>query len=107
VRRIGVLTPIARRTRWKPFHEPCAGSVTLRGANIAFEWRSSAGEPSASHLAAELVHLKVDVIVASENQLLPQHNRQRRDSVVMSSLWILSRADSLRARRGRVATLPD
>src|SRR5262245_45181267 len=38
----------------------------IEGKNIAFEFRASAGKPEQnSHLAAELVRLRVDVIVAA------------------------------------------
>ena len=69
VRRIGVLTALSPDApRWRPFHEALRRLGYIEGRNIAFEWRSSGGRAERfPNLAAELVHLKIDVIVASDN----------------------------------------
>jgi len=69
VRRIGVLTALSPDApRWRPFHEALRRLGYIEGRNFAFEWRSSGGRAERfPNLAADLVHLKVDVIVASDN----------------------------------------
>src|SRR5215510_10316795 len=65
--RIGVLSG-SPPERWKPFHDSLRGLGYVEGQNIAFEWRLSGGRAERfPDLAADLVRLKVDVIVASDN----------------------------------------
>jgi len=67
--RIGVLSgSSADAPWWKPFHDSLRGLGYVEGQNIAFEWRLSGGRAERfPDLAADLVRLKVDVIVASDN----------------------------------------
>jgi ABC-type uncharacterized transport system substrate-binding protein len=67
--RIGVLgTATAESPRWAPFHEALSEFGYVEGQNIALEWRPSGGKAERlPDLAAELVRLKVDVIVAAGN----------------------------------------
>jgi len=67
--RIGVLTVLAPESpRWAPFHQGLRELGYVEGQNIAFEWRLSGGRPERfPALAAELVRLQVDVIVAGDN----------------------------------------
>jgi putative ABC transport system substrate-binding protein len=67
--RIGILAgPEPGRPRWTPFRERLRGLGYVEGQNIVLEWRSSGGRAgSYPDLAAELVRLKVDVIVAGDN----------------------------------------
>src|SRR5262245_27165920 len=65
--RIGVLSG-SPPERWKPFHDSLRGLGYVEGQNIAFEWRLSGGRAERfPDLAADLVRLKVDLIVASDN----------------------------------------
>src|SRR5882724_3390047 len=67
--RIGVLTGTAREApRAAPFLEGLRGLGYVEGQNIFLEGRASGGRAERfSGLAAELVRLKVDVIVATDN----------------------------------------
>ena len=69
--RIGVLTGAATAEsspRWAPFREALREFGYVEGQNIALEWRASGGRAERlPDLAAELVRLKVDVIVAADN----------------------------------------
>src|SRR5262245_2620613 len=65
--RIGVLSG-SPPERWKPFHDSLRGLGYVEGQNIAFEWRLSGGRAERfPDLAADLVRLKVDLIVAVDN----------------------------------------
>ena len=68
--RIGVLTGSTAQSspRWVPFREALREFGYVDGQNIALEWRSSGFRAERfPDLAAELVRLKVDVIVAGDN----------------------------------------
>ena len=66
--RLGVLGPPPESPRWAPFRQGLRELGYVEGQNIAFEWRLSGGSAERfPDLAAELVRLKVDVIVASDN----------------------------------------
>ena len=67
--RIGVLTGTAREApRAAPFLEGLRRLGYVEGQNIILEWRVSGGRAERfPDLAAELVRLKVDVIVATDN----------------------------------------
>ena len=75
--RIGVLTGTPREEpRWTPFHQGLRERGYVEGQNIAFEWRLSGGSAERfPDLAAELVCLKVDVIVASDNPAIAAAQR--------------------------------
>jgi putative ABC transport system substrate-binding protein len=68
--RVGVLGGIAgpESARWAPFRERLREIGYVESQNIAIEWRLSGGRAERfADLAAELVRLKVDVIVAIDN----------------------------------------
>ena len=67
--RIGVLTRTPPESpRWAPFHQGLHELGYVEGQSIAFEWRLSGGSAERfPDLAAELVRLQVDVIVAEDN----------------------------------------
>ena len=67
--RIGVLLGAPRETpRYAPFHQGLRELGYVEGQNLVLEWRSSGGQAERfPTLAAELVRLKVDVIVAGDN----------------------------------------
>src|SRR5262249_44819499 len=64
--RIGVLVPANPEPFWTEFRAGLDEHGYAEGKNIAFESRSADGKPERLQgLADELVHLKVDIIVAS------------------------------------------
>ena len=67
--RIGVLAGLdPGGPRWAPFREGLRGLGYVEGQNIVLESRSSGGRAERfPDFAAELVRLKVDVIVAGDN----------------------------------------
>src|SRR5512132_1829428 len=69
VTRIGYLSPVdpaTESTRSEPFRLALRDLGYIEGQNIAIEYRYSEGKPDrAPELAAELVRLKVDLIVVS------------------------------------------
>jgi putative ABC transport system substrate-binding protein len=68
VPRIGVLAGALYGPRWAPFRDRLRELGYVEGHNISVEWRSSGGRAERfPDLAAELVRLKVDVIVAGDN----------------------------------------
>ena len=76
--RIGVLFGIAgpESPRAAPFREGLRELGYVEGQNIAFEWRLSGGQAERfPDLAAELVRLKVDVIVAGDNPAIAAAQR--------------------------------
>src|SRR5262245_35920352 len=74
--RIGVLSG-SPPERWKPFHDSLRGLGYVEGQNIAFEWRLSGGRAERfPDLAADLVRLKVDLILSSDNPDLEGAQRQ-------------------------------
>jgi putative ABC transport system substrate-binding protein len=76
--RIGVLTGILppEAPRWAPFHQGLRGLGYVEGQNFVFEWRSSGGQAARfPDLAAELVRLQVDVIVAIDNPAIAAAQR--------------------------------
>jgi putative ABC transport system substrate-binding protein len=65
--RIGVLIPANPEPFWSEFRAGLREHGYIEGQNIAFEFRSADGKLDVlSMLAAELVRLKVDIIVASQ-----------------------------------------
>ena len=75
--RIGILAGAPREEpRWAPFHQELRERGYVEGQNIAFEWRVSGGQAERfPDLAAELVRLKVDVIVAPTNPAIAAAQR--------------------------------
>lgn len=75
--RIGVLLGAPRETpRYAPFHQGLREFGYVEGQNIAIEWRSSDGNAERfPDLAAELVRLKVDVIVVGDNPAIAAAQR--------------------------------
>jgi len=68
VYRIGILANVSGGT-WGPFIEGLRDLGYVEGQNITIEFRSSEGKyERLPDLAAELVRLKVDVIVAPANE---------------------------------------
>ena len=68
VPRIGVLANVSGSI-WNPFLDGLRSLGYVEGQNIIIEWRSSEGKyERLPELAAELVRLKVDVIVAPANE---------------------------------------
>jgi len=67
VPRIGVLIPANPEPFWSVFREGMREHGYIDGQNVKFEFRSADGTPSRlPELAAELVRLDVDIIVASQ-----------------------------------------
>ena len=75
--RIGVLLGAPRETpRYAPFHQGLREFGYVEGQNLALEWRSSDGNAERfPDLAAELVRLQVDVIVAGDNPAIAAAQR--------------------------------
>jgi putative ABC transport system substrate-binding protein len=66
--RIGVLAGPRWEARWAPFRERLRELGYVEDQNLTIEWRSSGGKAERfPELAAELVRLKVNVIVAGDN----------------------------------------
>ena len=64
---IGVLVVANPEPFWSQLREALRGLGYIEGQNIVFEFRSAEGKPNLlPNLAAELVQLKVDIIVASQ-----------------------------------------
>jgi putative ABC transport system substrate-binding protein len=85
VHRIGVLsegTPAPRRLREiDPFRQGLRGLGYIDGKNVAIEYRSAEGNRDRlPDLAAELIHLKVDVIVATSG--VPARVAQQATSMI-------------------------
>ena len=78
--RIGYLSGLPRESpRAVPFHEGLRELGYLEGRNIVLEWRYSGGRAERfADLAAELVRLKVDVIVAGDNPAIAAAQRATR-----------------------------
>ena len=65
--RIGVLIPANPEPFWSVFRDGLREHGYIEGQNIQFEFRSADGKPNLlRELAAELVRLKVDIIVAHQ-----------------------------------------
>src|SRR5437762_629013 len=65
--RIGVLVVANPEPFWSVFRAGLRDHGYIEGQNITFEFRSADGKPNLlRELAAELVRLKVDIIVASQ-----------------------------------------
>ena len=75
--RIGVLLGGARETpRYAPFHQELRELGYVEGQNLVLEWRSSGGQADRfPALAAELVRLPVDIIVAGDNPAIAAAQR--------------------------------
>src|SRR5690242_11723564 len=71
VRRVGVIVAITREAQAPfsdAFREGLRSAGYVEGRNIAIEWQHTDGRPERfAEVAAELVRLKVDVIVAPNN----------------------------------------
>ena len=67
--RIGYLTAAPRDVpRARPFHDTLRELGYVEGRNVILEWKNSEGRAKRfPELAAELVRLKVDVIVGGDN----------------------------------------
>ena len=77
--RIGVLGTATESSRWAPFREALREAGYVEGQNITLERRSSGGRPEPlPDLAAELVRLRVDVIVADGNPAIAAAQRATR-----------------------------
>src|SRR5919204_2744464 len=75
--RIGVLIPANPEPFWSVFREGLREHGYIEGQNIQFEFRSANGKPDLlRELAAELVRLKVDIIVASQTPAVTAAKRQ-------------------------------
>jgi ABC-type uncharacterized transport system substrate-binding protein len=89
VSRIGVLAPPSPSffsTRVEPFRRGLRELGYLEGKNISLEYRYAEGKlDRLSHLAAELVHLKVDVILtAGESGVLAAKNATKAIPIVFA-----------------------
>ena len=74
--RIGVLGLLPESPRAAPFLQGLRELGYVEGQNIAFEWRLAGGQAERfPDLAAELVRLKVDVIVAGDNPAIAAAQR--------------------------------
>src|SRR5687768_14962604 len=66
--RVGILAGPSPPTRWTPFLGRLRALGYVEGQNIVLEWRFAQGRAERfPDLAAELVRLDVDVIVAGDN----------------------------------------
>jgi putative ABC transport system substrate-binding protein len=86
--RVGVLSGLSPDApRWIPFREGLREFGYIEGKNIAFEWRSSRGQAQRfGGLASELVRLKVDVIVASDNAAIAAAQQATRQIPIVMQL---------------------
>ena len=88
VRRIGVLSPFTPADA-APWHEAFRQRLRelgwIEGKNISIEYRYAEGPADLPALAAELVRLKVDVIVTSATGTLPAKEATRTIPIVMAS----------------------
>jgi putative ABC transport system substrate-binding protein len=88
VRRIGVLSPFAPADA-APWHEAFRQGLRelgwIEGKNIGIEYRYAKAPADLPALAAELVRLKVDVIVTSATGTLPAKEATRTIPIVMAS----------------------
>ena len=86
--RIGVLANArAESPRWAPFHGALREFGYVEGQNIAVEWRASDGRAERlPDLAAELVRLKVDVIVADGNAAIAAAQRATKTIPIVTVL---------------------
>jgi putative ABC transport system substrate-binding protein len=109
---IGYLTtPLlsANAARVEAFHQGLRELGYVEGKNIVIEWRSAEGKlDRAPALAAELVRLKVDVIVTGG----PQSTRAAKEAtitipIVMHSIMILLETGSSPVLRDLAETLLD
>jgi len=86
--RIGVLSPFAPSdaARWhEAFRQGLRELGWIEGKNIRIEYRYAEGPADLPALAAELVRLKVDVIVTSATGTLPAKEATRTIPIVMAS----------------------
>jgi putative tryptophan/tyrosine transport system substrate-binding protein len=88
VLRIGVLSPFAPSDA-APWHEAFRQGLRelgwIEGKNVSIEYRYAQGPADLPVLAAELVRLKVDVIVTSATGTLPAKEATRTIPIVMAS----------------------
>jgi putative ABC transport system substrate-binding protein len=88
VRRIGVLSPFAPSDA-APWHDALRQGLRelgwIEGKNISIEYRYAEAPAQLVALAAELVRLKVDVIVTSATGSLPAKDATRTIPIVMAS----------------------
>ena len=88
VRRIGVLSPFAPSdtARWhEAFRQGLRELGWIEGKNISIEYRYAEGPADLPVLAAELVRLKMDVIVTSATGVRPANEATRTIPIVMAS----------------------
>jgi putative ABC transport system substrate-binding protein len=88
VSRIGVLANTrAESPRWAPFRGALREFGYVEGQNITVEWRASDGRAERlPDLAAELVRLKVDVIVADGNAAIAAAHRATKTIPIVTVL---------------------
>jgi putative ABC transport system substrate-binding protein len=88
VSRIGVLTSATPESdRGRALREGLRELGYVEGRNIAFEWRVAGGRAERlPELAAELVKLKVDVIVASDNPSIVAAQKATRTTPIVMVL---------------------
>src|SRR6185369_11309993 len=88
VRRIGILSPFAAAdaSHWhEAFLQGLRELGWIEGRNIRIDYRYAEGQADLPALAAELVRLKVDVIVTSATGTLPAKEATRTIPIVMAS----------------------
>jgi putative ABC transport system substrate-binding protein len=87
--RIGYLSssdPVRDSTRAETIREALRKLGYIEGKNVAFEYRYAEGKPKYTELAAELVRLKVDIIVAAggDGVILAAKNASKTIPIVMT-----------------------
>ena len=99
----------ANSTRIEAFRQGLRELGYMEGKNIVIEWRHAEGKRTGlPSLAAELVRLKVDVIVtAGPTQPVPPKKQLLRFRLSWRRTVIPSAAGSSPAWRDRAGTLPD
>jgi putative ABC transport system substrate-binding protein len=74
--KVGVLVPANPESFWEVFRQVLRENGYIEGQNIQFEFRSAGGKPELlPALAAELVRLEVDIIVASQTPAVTAASR--------------------------------
>src|SRR6266508_2482678 len=112
VPRIGFLAAVshaANLVRFEAFREGLRELGYVEGKNISIEWRYAEGKPDRlPALAAELVHLKVDVIVTGGSTATrPPRKPPARSRLSWRRIPILSGTALSRVLRDRAATSLD
>jgi putative ABC transport system substrate-binding protein len=102
VYRIGVLRSIEAPHLWDPFRQVLREFGYVEGQNIVIEWRSVMGRPERiPDFAAELVRLKVDVIVAGGGSTMAHAARRLTATIPIVMISGDPVADGLVASLGR------